>query len=217
LNKNIKAVIYDLDGTLVDSAPVVLDILNKLRMEMGLPSLKISKIYELISLGGSELIIGALKVSGSDVDYYLAEFRRLYFERNTKIESIYPNVIRALNILCGNGIKLAICSNKPRILVDKVLTDTNMGKFFDCVLAGDDLKTKKPSPANLNWCLGALDVAHDEAFFVGDSTVDQRAALNADIRFAFFQCGYNDGVNQSQVAYKFNDHEVIAKKIICYK
>jgi len=204
--KNFKAVIYDLVVTLIDSSLTVSFVLNKLRLRLGLSELLQSDLYDWISLGGKDLIIRALNITEDQSDNYLAEFRKIYVQKDVPISNVYPNVIKTLSALTRQGIKIGLCSNKPRDLVDRALNDTGLISLFDCALAGDDLPTKKPSAANLNWCLNSLSIQPDDALFVGDSTVDQMAASNTGIPFAFFSSGYNDGVSEKDAYCVFHDH-----------
>ena len=200
------AVIYDLDGTLVDSAPVVAAVLNKLRRKIGLPALPQKSYYRWISMGGLELVGNALNVPPNRSEVYLSEFRAMYLDEPVPMNSLYPGVHDVLQLLKNSEIKLGICTNKPRKLAEKVLKDTGITQFFDHVVAGDDLPTKKPHIDNVNASLKALGAAPRRTLFVGDSTVDQRSAENAGIAFAFFSLGYDDGVNQTRTAFNFDEH-----------
>ena len=86
--KNFKAVIYDLDGTLIDSAPTVSFVLNKLRLRLGLSELLQSDLYDWISLGGKDLIIRALNITEDQSDNYLAEFRKIYVQKDVPISNV---------------------------------------------------------------------------------------------------------------------------------
>jgi len=207
------AIIYDLDGTLVDSAPVVAAVLNKLRRKIGLPSLPQKSFYRWISMGGLELVGNALNIPPNRSDAYLSEFRELYLDEMVPMNSLYPGVKDVLRLLKNRQVKLGICTNKPRKLVEKVLKDTGITQFFDHVVAGDDLPTKKPHIDNVNVILRALGVAPGSTLFVGDSTVDQRLAENAGIAFAFFSSGYDDGVNQGRTAFNFDEHSALIMQI----
>lgn len=204
-------IIYDLDGTLIDSAPTVAFVLNKLRTELDLPKVSQSSFYPWISLGGKELVINALNIHDDKADFYLAQFRDIYANEEAPSSVVFPNVFDSLTFLRGRGVKLGVCSNKPRNLVNKVLRESKLDCLFDCVLAGDDLPTKKPDAKNLNWCLDSMGVQRDGALFVGDSTVDQMTSSNAKVPFAFFSKGYNDGVNENEAVLVFDDHQCIVK------
>lgn len=201
-----EAIIFDLDGTLVDSAPIVGTILNELRFELGLATLPLRSFYDWISLGGADLVVNALGIEKYDADIYLSKFRTRYFEMTTPRDSVYPNVFSMLSRLRKNGFKLSICTNKPRRLVDKVLLETELSGYFDYVLAGDDISTKKPNPENVDKCLLAMNATPGSVVLVGDSTVDEASARNSGVEFAFFSEGYDDGVDRQSAIISFSDH-----------
>ena len=116
-------------------------------------------------------------------------------QRNGTIQLIYPNVEETLLKLKQAGLKLAICTNKPKNLCDQVLQDTCLTPFFDCVTAGGMTKESKPSREPVDYAISCLNLTSEQVLLVGDSTVDQRAAKAAEIPFVFFSTGYDDGVN----------------------
>lgn len=191
----------------MDSAPVVATILNNLRIDLGRSVLPQSYYYDWISVGGKDLVINALGISEADSDRYLSKFREKYFEICTPPDTVYPNVTSTLASLKRRGIRLSICTNKPRKLVDKVLRETSLVDYFDFVLAGDDLPTRKPSVENVKRCLAAMNTSPDATMFVGDNSVDQESARKAGVPFAFFAKGYDDGVNQGEAFFVFHDHD----------
>ena len=211
-NKEI-IVVYDLDGTLVDSARVVLDVLNLLRCEMNLNPISIEMILSSISLGGRDLIHNALGVTGNDVDIYLKKFRCIYLDLPTPNDSVYPNTYESLSELYHRKIKLAVCTNKPRNLADKVLNETGLIDFFSYVNAGGDLPTKKPSKENLQACIDFFDADFEQIYLVGDSTVDQHLAINAGAQFIFYAPGYDDGVDLKSAKAVIHNHSELIKFI----
>jgi phosphoglycolate phosphatase len=98
------------------------------------------------------------------------------------------------------------------VLVEKILKALELEKYFNTIVAGDDLLTKKPDPTPLITCAERLGVPLDETVFVGDSTVDQKTAIAANIKFFFFRGGYDDGVDQS-TAIVFDNHLDIFKLV----
>jgi phosphoglycolate phosphatase len=102
------AVIYDLDGTLVDSAPVVAAVLNKLRRKIGLPALPQKSFYRWISMGGLELVGNALNIPPNRSEAYLSAFRALYLDEPVPMNSLYPGVRDVLRLQKNSAIKLGI-------------------------------------------------------------------------------------------------------------
>ena len=188
-------VIYDLDGTLIDSAQVVTGILNQMRSEISKPAINKAALLPLLSLGGEELVAGSLGLTNAkEVAAALLEFRQRYIELETPVGSLYPNVIATLEQLQALDYSLGICTNKPRNLVNKVLDDLNLKQYFGFISAGGDLPTKKPHPDNLRICLEYFGADSNQAILVGDSTVDQSLAINLGVHFAHYLPGYDDGV-----------------------
>jgi phosphoglycolate phosphatase len=213
LKKNQTLIVYDLDGTLVDSAKTVVTVLNSLRTELGLDPLSTEKVLSSISLGGEDLIRQALCVTGANVHHYLQKFRSLYLEIPTPQNCVYAGATETLSELYFRDIKLAICTNKPRNLTNKVLNETGLGDYFSFVNAGGDLITKKPSSENLQACIDFFDVEFDKIFLVGDSTVDQNLAINSGVEFFFYASGYDDGVDIKSAKAVIRNHSELLEFI----
>ena len=201
-------IIYDLDGTLVDSASTVASILNDMRIERKMAPLPVTAYKPWLSIGGNAMIANAfgLDEEAVEVNELLSTFRSRYLTLDTDLKTIYPNVRATLEKLCNLGVKLGLCTNKPRLLTDKVLRETGLDSYFSVVCAGNDLKTRKPHPENLQFCLAALDSRANETIMVGDSRVDQALAEACGTTFTFFRGGYDDGVILSENIYQIDDH-----------
>lgn len=209
-----RLVVFDLDGTLVDSAPATVELLNQLRTELGFKHLPYDVFIPWLSLGGPQLLSNSLELkSNKEALVYLNEFRIRAKELPSGKIPTFEEVDLLLKSLYNCNIKLAICTNKARGLVEKLLEELKIKSYFDLIVAGDDLSTSKPDPAMLLECCNKLGVEISDTLFVGDSTVDQKTASNAGIRFAFFQKGYNDGVDESTTAINFNRHLDLSDKI----
>jgi len=206
-------IVYDLDGTLVNSAEQVLQILNILRFDLGLEPLVIGQVASTISLGGEDLIRQGLAVPDKDVVTYLDKFRKLYSEFNTTETSVYPEVHSTLETLMAKDVALSICTNKPRNLAEKVLYETNLMRFFEYINAGGDLPSKKPHRDNLIACVRHFNITFDNVYLVGDSSVDQNLAINSDVKFIFYASGYNDGVDLNKVESVICQHSEILSLI----
>ena len=203
---SINLIVYDLDGTLVDSADMVQKILNDIRLELGKPILNKSAFMPWISLGGEDLIRNALGIPEVDVNKYLQEFRLRYFSLPTPQESIYEGVLDCLDYLKQEDYYLAICTNKPRKLAEKVLNETGLSCFFKYLNAGGDLPTKKPHEQNIIQCLDHFGIENSQAVMVGDSSVDQEMAKNASVAFVHYQHGYDDGVRKDLATLVLGKH-----------
>lgn len=195
----IKTIIFDLDGTLVDSAHSIGKLLNQMRGEKNLAPCSIEKYRGWISLGARDLIANAMEIDVDEIDSYLGTFRGLYANTKTSPKSIFPNVYELLSDFHAAGIDMAICSNKPVDLCHKVLEDTSLSMYFKSVVGGGSTPEPKPSRAPVDLVLSDLGCNHEGAIFVGDSSVDLGAANSSGIPFVFFSGGYNDGVDVSNV------------------
>ena len=208
-SKNL--VTFDLDGTLIDSAELVLHILNLQRANMQKELLDKKKLIPWISLGGEDLISNALDVSKKDCKRYLNEFREIYLNLKTPESLLFPGVVRFLDILVRNNIIITLCTNKPRRLVQNSLRDTSLKKYFDFFVAGDDLNSKKPDIQNLLKCMNYYGVSKEKTLFIGDSKIDQQLANKCEVDFWFFSSGYNDGVDLSLANFTFDSYLIFNK------
>ncbi|MSQ99134.1 MAG: HAD family hydrolase [Xanthomonadales bacterium] len=191
----IETILFDLDGTLLDSAPLVRRILNRMREDRGRGPLPLSCYRQWISLGAAELAGRAMEAEVQDVPVLVKEFRRLYHELPTPTDTLFPGAAETVAALAATGIRLGICSNKPEHLCRKVLLETGLCDHFGAVVGGDTVSQTKPNREPLDYALKTLSAAAPSTILVGDSTVDQRAARAAGLPFVFFTAGYNDGVD----------------------
>ena len=204
---DVSLVIYDLDGTLIDSVLTISTLLNQMRNDLGLKILPKERFYPWVSLGGAHLIRNALELKNSNsISKYLKEFRDQYSRASNPLDLVYPGVHKTLNHLSLIGYDLALCTNKPRNLVENILNDLNLGRYFDYVNAGGDLMDKKPHPSNIDVCINFYGHPRDSVIMVGDSTVDQQLAVNSNVKFGFYAQGYDDGVNVDSSDYVINNH-----------
>ena len=201
----VHAIVYDLDGTLIDSAHIVAQILNRMREDRGLPALLLERYTPWMSVGGAEMIGYALDETDSNaIQEDLRVFRQSYLNLPTPEESVYPGVRETLMALTDEGYHLGVCTNKPRVLVDKIMAETGLGGFFRFTQAGGDLAVRKPHPDTLKSCILGLGSSYFNTLMVGDSTIDQKLAMECKTDFVFFSDGYDDGVDRSK-----------SQKIIC--
>lgn len=202
-----RAVVFDLDGTLVDSAPVLQTILNAMRQRMGQPPLPLELYKGWSSEGGKTLVSKALDVPEHEAESQLESFRSTYASMATPLDSIYPNAKKLLEKLISLGVRLAVCTNKPKNLCDKVLHETNLAQFFEAVVSGSCLTVKKPNPEPLLECIRLLKVSPDEVLFIGDSGIDKETSLRASVDFMLFMSGYDKAVEASHSGRRFQEYK----------
>jgi phosphoglycolate phosphatase len=210
-----RGVVFDLDGTLVDSAPTICSILNEMRLERGDGPLNLHLYRKWSSEGGSMLIANALGIDREYADAAVADFRRRYALSVTPPDSPYDGVHQMLKMLKENQIKMAICSNKPELLCRKVLVETDLYAFFDIVVGGDTLKVRKPHEEPLLFAIRAIGLSPAEILYVGDSIIDNKTSEAADVDYSHFSGGYDPQAMMEPCVYRFERHECLAEFLIC--
>jgi phosphoglycolate phosphatase len=200
---HVELVVYDLDGTLVETAPEICDAVNDVMAHFGWPTVEESQIERWIGFGTGALLVEAVaRATGRDAKSLrgaapMTEVGRVYdgcYERRCGTRSrLYPKVRETLAALRDAGIKAAIVTNKERRYTDRVLAAHGLAPHFDRVLCGDTMPARKPDPAGVVDCLQALRVVRERALFVGDSSIDVATARNAGIPVWLLPTGYNMG------------------------
>lgn len=213
VNNYPKVVVFDLDGTLVDSGKDVASILNDMRIELGKTILPISSYIPWLSLGGLSLIKNGLEVSEVQAPELLNKFRLKYKNKPTQHDCLFPFVEETLIELVARGINLCICTNKPRMLAEKILNELGLMNKFDHMVACGDLATQKPHPDNLLKCLSLMGCSAEDSILIGDSAVDQKMANACQVSFGWYSGGYDDGVSQDQVEFSFKDFSQLISKL----
>lgn len=191
-----RAVVFDLDGTLIDSLPDMTLSANGLLAENGLPALQSSQVAGFVGSGVQVFmnrLIAATALEPSEYDALLARFMELYIKATDHTE-VFPHVRDTLEHLRGAGYALGLCTNKPTAPLTSILEALDLGKYFEVAVAGDTLAVRKPDPAPLKLAFQRLGAT--EGLYVGDSDVDSETALAADVPFAFF----TEGIRTKPVA-----------------
>lgn len=184
-------VIFDLDGTLIDSVPLFTKIIAHMRARRGaLPEVDVARARQLVSGGARAMVAGLLGGAARDGERDLDEFRKNYAAWPTPADCLYPGVARTLASLATGGHRLGICSNKPEALCAKIVRDLGLAALFSAVTGSIDGELPKPHPTSLLRTLARMDVAPPDACFVGDSEQDRAAAAAAGVRFVRVDYGY---------------------------
>jgi phosphoglycolate phosphatase len=189
----IKAVLFDLDGTLVDSARDLAETLNDVLAEEGLPALTLEAVKGMIGDGGSKLIERGLAATGGDpgrAPAFLPRFLALYEPRAARHTRLYPDAAEALARLAESGLRLGLVTNKPQDATLNILDALDLARFFGAVVGGDTLPERKPHPAPLLHAAARLGVAPDETVMVGDNHHDVDAARAAGMAAVAVTWGY---------------------------
>lgn len=187
----IRYVIFDLDGTLVDSCGVCVTILSAMIADRGVDhSIDPVGARQYMSRGGRDMVSALLGPAGVDADADLVDFRARYSGHRTPAGSLYPGVAEGLERLHALGLELAICSNKPQGLCEKVLEDTGLAPYFRVVVGGQSGLRPKPAPDLLTAVSQRLGCAPEQCVYVGDSELDHDVARAAGMAFCFMTYGY---------------------------
>ncbi len=184
-------IVFDLDGTLIDSAPDIHAAVAKMLADEGRDALDLVTITSFIGNGLPKLVERVITRAGMD----LADHPRLtkvtldhYNAASADLTRPYPGVVAALSALQDAGHQMAVCTNKPVAPARDILRDLGLEVFFTTVVGGDSLPVTKPDPAPLHACVEAL--GGGATIYVGDSEVDAATAAAAKVPFALFTEGY---------------------------
>ncbi|WP_295047584.1 phosphoglycolate phosphatase [uncultured Paracoccus sp.] len=187
-------IVFDLDGTLIDSAPDIHACVNHVLAQHGTPLLDLDQVRSFIGGGVDVLwhkIIAAQDLPDMKKPEYIAAFMACY-QNATQLTRLFPNVARTLEQLADRGHPLGICTNKPLAVTQSILTHFGIAPLFDCVIGGDSVPERKPHPAPLRAALRGLgaDPAHPKAIYVGDSEFDAVCAAAVPVPFLIYSKGY---------------------------
>jgi phosphoglycolate phosphatase len=196
---NIGAVIIDLDGTLLHTAPDFQVAINRMRSEFGFAPLSIDIITDFVGKGTENLIRRVLSIDfepdevEQHFDKALTSYLRHYQAINGDHTTLYPNVREGLDVLRSKRFRLACVTNKPIALAAPLLEKTGLHRYFELIYGGDSLPKKKPDPYPLLKVCEEFDLPPAQVVAIGDSSNDARAARDAGCRILTVPYGYNHG------------------------
>ena len=188
-----KVIIFDLDGTLINSLGDIHAALNKVLTMRGATPLDLTTVRGFIGMGSKNLVMRTLKAQNLPNDAAslaagLHDFLSIYSAGVAELTYVFEGVKDALIHLCKQNIRLGICTNKPLQPTKIVLDQFGLSDFFHHITCGDQLSSRKPNPEMLYHVMAALGT--DSCLFVGDSEVDRHTATAACQPFALFTKGY---------------------------
>ena len=189
-------VIFDLDGTLIHSAPDLHAAANVALASLGRKLLDLETITSFVGNGVEKLIERCLAETGGAWDdvqsVALNTFLESYGANTTTLTRPYPGVIDCLRTLEAGGAKLGICTNKPTGAAFDICHKLGLEQYFDVITGAEAGRPKKPDARPLLDCVEALGVRADRVIYVGDSVIDYKTAKNACVNFHFFTGGYQN-------------------------
>ena len=194
---SVRAVLFDLDGTLIHSLPDLVAAVNRMLAGQGRAPLESEAVKAMVGDGADALVARAFAASGGlpgpDVGPFLDGFLANYEPRSAETTVPWPGVVETLAELKRRGLTLAVCTNKPSRATAEVLASLDLARFFDLVVGADDAPALKPDPAHVTVILDRLGVSAAEAVMVGDSRNDVLAARQAGVRTVVLSFGYAHG------------------------
>ncbi len=190
-----RAIVFDLDGTLVESAPDLADSVNSLLISHGLAPQALSAVKQMVGAGAKVLLqrgfaAGGQPLSDEEAEALMPAFIEDYSARATNKTRLMPGTEALLAALEADRIALGVCTNKPEGISRAILEDLGVARYFGSIVGGDTTPGKKPDPRPLQATLAALGASPAEALMVGDSPADAEVARAVGTGLALVTFGY---------------------------
>jgi phosphoglycolate phosphatase len=204
--EGLRAILIDLDGTLMDTAPDLAEAANRMRADFGLPSLPVARVAQYVGKGADVLVHRSLtdrmdgQVGPENFPRARASFMRHYHAVNGEASVVFEGVPQALMRLRSRGWRLACVTNKPREFTWPLLERSELAPLLDAVVCGDEVERRKPHPDIVLQACSRLGVPPGRAVMIGDSINDVLAARCAGVRVVLVQTGYNEGESVASLA-----------------
>ena len=191
------AIAWDLDGTLVDSAPDLAEVLNTMLGERGLSGLSLRKVRTMVGDGVQQLIERGFSASGTalspeETAAMVPRFLDIYSGAATVRTRPFPFVREMLAYLSDAGVSQGVCTNKPEAVSRTIIEDLGLAGFFGNVTGGDTTLAKKPDARPLAACLEALGTKPKDSVMIGDSSVNVRTARALGLPVGLVAWGYTN-------------------------
>jgi phosphoglycolate phosphatase len=188
--------IFDLDGTLVDSVPDLTASLNEVLREHGRAPLSMAEVKPMIGDGVPMLVARGFAARGGsaeEAEAALPRYTAIYEANATNTSRPYPGVVETLADLRLKGYRTAVCSNKPQRACEIVIAELRIAALFDDIAGGDRFAVRKPDPGHLLGLIAALSADPARAAMIGDSENDAASALAAGLPLFLMTYGYARG------------------------
>lgn len=202
-NRAFDLMLFDLDGTLVETAPEIMDAVNDTLGQFKLSLVTQQQVNDWIGHGTLTLLVQAVAdrsgmtteaVRSSDLLRQMVPVYDGFYQQRCGTRShLYPHVRETLHSLRAQGVKLAVVTNKESRYTQVVMNVHQLSDLFDEVVSGDTFATKKPDPVGVAHCLAKFGMTRERTLFVGDSSIDAATARNAGVPVWLLPYGYNMG------------------------
>lgn len=195
----IQAIILDLDGTLLDTAPDLAAAANAVRADFGLPALTLARVASFVGKGAESLMHRALTdslegvIEASRLKGAMDRFEHHYERENGLQAKLYPGVSAGLSLMKARGLRLACVTNKPYQFSIKLLQQKGLLADMEFVLGGDSLQQRKPEPLPFLVACERFGLRAEQVLAIGDSANDALAARRAGLPVFAVPYGYNEG------------------------
>jgi len=193
----VRAVLFDLDGTLLDTIHDLAEAANRTLAELGRPTRPLEEIHSFVGKGIPHLVRRCMTentfAEEAEIEQAVALFKGHYADVNGRATRIYEGVVETLQAMRAMGLKLACVTNKAGDFTLPLLERMGIDVHFDAVVSGDTLAVKKPDPATVRHACEAMGVAVGEALMIGDSANDAGAAQAAGMPVVLVRYGYSEG------------------------
>jgi len=187
----VRLLVFDLDGTLIDSRRDLADAANALIVERGGTPLPVDDIAGMVGEGAALLVRRALKAAGTDlvIERDLPRFLELYDERLLAHTRLYEGTREMLEAVRARAT-LAVLTNKPQRPTERILDGLSVASLFTHVVGGDTAHGRKPDPSGLRHVISAAGATADETILIGDSAIDLRTARAGGVRCCLVRYGF---------------------------
>ena len=210
---NYDLVIFDLDGTLFDTAPDIGRCLNKALKEFDLPPFPEERIKEVIGPAGKAFYQAILPSEDMlpMAEKIVERYRSYYVVSNTELTRPFAGVKEMLETLMEMGVKMSVASNKPVGQVKNIVTGLGFLDYFDFIYGPEDVTNAKPDPEMLHLVMNGSEIAAEKTLMIGDTHNDMASGRAAGATTVFVEWGYSKDVDPATIDYRITDPAEIVR------